>query len=169
LYASAAKYVANLATSYVVQYDANTLAYQTHRQLPGDRFSEALAFYAGTWWAVFHATKEIVRYDADWNQIAAYPLTFTITGSSGGYGAGTGYDGLVWVDGLIYCNVHEIYDQELLDVYAWNGAGFVEVRRLPRATPNGTQGIALSPDGRTLWYAERNYAGTDSIAQCAFA
>jgi Concanavalin A-like lectin/glucanases superfamily/Glutamine cyclotransferase len=166
LYVSAAKFVGGVGTSWIVEYDPDTLTYLTHRQLVGDHFSEGIAWYNGDWWVVFHANMYVRRYDANWVQRGSYALGFSITGSSGGYGAGTGYDGITWFGDYLLCNVHEIYDQKVLDVYAWNGSGLDQVARLVRPTAAATQGIAIDPsDPTVLWFAERNPSGADSVAK----
>lgn len=162
---SAAKFVAGVATSWVVDYDPTTLNYITHRQISSDKFSEGLAFHDGYWWVVFHADKVVCQYDTSWNLVDTHTLSFPITGSSGGYGPGTGYDGNAFIDNYFLANIHEIYDQEFLDVYLWDGLDFLEVARLGRMAPLATQGISLDPtDDSKLWYAERNPVGTDSFA-----
>jgi hypothetical protein len=166
LYVSAAEFTGGVGISYIVEYDPTTLAYITHHQLTGDHFSEGLAWRDGHWWVVFHANEHVCKVDTNFVVRATYPLTFSITGSSGGYGAGVGYDGVVWLGDYLLCNIHEIYNEDYLDVYLWNGSGFTEVCRLPRVTTNGTQGICLDPTSPTsLYYAERNYAGVDAVAK----
>jgi hypothetical protein len=158
LYVSAAKYVAT-GTSYIVEYDPDTLAYQTHRTLAGDRFSEGVSFAHGYWWVVFHANLEVRQYDSTWTFVAAHPLS-GVTGMSPGYGTGTGYDGVAWMGNYLLCNIHEIYDQERLDVYAWDGTGFAVVCRQRRVNDYATQGICVDPtDPSIMWFALRNPAG----------
>jgi hypothetical protein len=153
--------------SYIVQYDPDTLAYIDHNQITGDWFSEDLSFKDGYWWVVFHANKVVAKVDPDdWSVVASYDLTFAITGSSGGYGSGTGYDGVDWYGDYLLCNIHEIYDQDFLDVYFFDGTSFIEVGRLSRPTSIATQGIAIDPsESDVMWFAERNYSGDDSIAK----
>ena len=153
--------------SWIVQYNPDTLAYIAHNQITGDWFSEGLSWKDGYWWMTFHATKVAAKIDpATWAVTTTYPLTFKITGSSGGYGSGTGYESAVWVGDYFLCNVHEVYQQGTLDVYFWNGTGFDEIGRLPRLTPQASQGLAADPvESGIIWYAERNYSGTDRVAK----
>ena len=165
LYVSAAKYSGGMGTSYVVEYDPNTLAYQSHRAVDGSRFSEDLCFAHGYWWVVFHAHAEVSQYKPDWSFVATHALSYPITGSSGGFGPGTGYDGVAWVGNYLVCNIHEIYDQKYMDLYAWNGLGFVPVYRQQRPHVFATQGICTDPtDATVFWFALRNPAG-DGLAK----
>lgn len=168
LYVSAAKFVAGVGTSYIVEYDPDTLAYITHHSLAGvDGFSEGLAFHDGYWWVVYHATKVVAKYSIGWSLVATYSLSFSVTGSSGGYGAGTGYDGIAWSGDYLLCNIHSIYEQDYMDVYYWNGATFLEIGRLKPPTSKAQQGLCTDPtESGVLWFAERNASGTDSVAKC---
>lgn len=168
LYVSAAKFTGGVGTSWIVQYDPDTLAYITHTTLGIDGFSEGLTFKNGYWWVVFHATKIVAQYDTSWNLITSHSLSFSITGSSGGYGSGQGYDGIAWYGSYILVNVHEIYNEDFLDVYYFNGTSFDQVARLGQPTLKATQGLAADPSNSTLlWFAERNYTGgTDSFTKC---
>jgi hypothetical protein len=171
LYASAAKFSGGVGTSWVVEYDPDTLTYIDHHAITGDWFSEGLAWRSGAWWMVFHANKVVAKIDpSSWAVLDTYTMSFPITGSSGGYGAGTGYDGIAWVGDYLLCNVHEIYDQNVLDLYYWNGAGFEAIKRYAHPTSMATQGLAADPtDPGVFWFAERNYSGTDSIAKVSLA
>lgn len=152
--------------SYVVQYDPDTLAYITHNQIIGDWFSEGMAFKNGHWWMIFHANKVVAKIDpATWAVVATYNLDFAITGSSGGYGSGTGYDGVAWFPGSDYliCNIHEIYNEKTIDIYYFDGTDFIECGRIEKPTPRCTQGFAFDPvDTDVMWFAERN---TDCVAK----
>jgi hypothetical protein len=167
LYVSAAKYVGGVATGWITEYDRLTLAPVAVHPLGNLGFSEGCAWMDGVGWlVVFHATKIIARFDAAWNLIATYPLSFTITGSSGGFGSSQGYDAIV-VDGdHVYLNIHEIYNEHFVDSYRWSGAGFLPVARLARATPTASQGMHRDPtDPNVMWWAERNYTGSDAIVK----
>lgn len=143
--------------AYIVKYDPDTLAYIGHGQITGDWFSEGITERDGFLWVCFHANKEVAQIDmTTFAVVATYSLSFPITGSSGGFGAGTGYDGIAWVGDYLFCNIHEIYDQKYLDVYAWNGAGFDEVIRQRRPTSSCSQGIAYDAANNIMWFAERN-------------
>jgi hypothetical protein len=168
LYVSAAKYVGGVPTGWITEYDRLTLAPVAVHPLGNLGFSEGCAWMDGVGWlVVFHATKIIARFDAAWNLIATYPLSFTITGSSGGFGAGQGYDGIA-VDGeYVYLNIHEIYNENVVDSYRWNGVdGFLPIARLGRATATASQGMHRDPtDPNVMWWAERNYSGSDAIVK----
>lgn len=170
LYVSAAKYVSSTGTSWIVQYDPDTLAYISHNVITGNWFSEGITFKNGNFWVCFHANNVVAKVDpTSWAVLATYPLTFLITGSSGGYGSGVGYDGLAWKGNYLFCNIHEIYDQDYLDVYYFDGTGFIEVGRLNRPTSISSQGFCFDPsDPNAMWFAERNYSGTDSVAKITF-
>lgn len=157
--------------SYIVQYDPHTLAYIAHNQITGDWFSEGLAWKDGYWWVCFHANKVVAKVDpSTWSVSATYNLSFNVSGSSGGYGAGTGYDGIAWLGNYLLVNVHEIYDQNFMDVYYWDGTAFDEVERKAWPTSKASQGLVADPgDAGVLWFAERNYSGADSIAKVAIA
>lgn len=166
LFVSAAKFAAGVGTSWIVEYDPTTLAYVQQWSIPGDWFSEGLAWCAGYWWVVFHATKSVAQLDANFNLLRTYPLSLSITGNSGGYGAGTGYDGIAWIGTYMLANIHEIYNEKYLDVYFWDGTAFLEVARLRHPTNIATQGLAIDPvEPGVLWMAERNTPGNDSIAK----
>jgi len=166
LYVSAAKFVGGVGTSYIVEYNPTTLAYVTHHTLTQDAFSEGCAFHAGHWWVIFHASKYVAKYDSSWTFVATYSLDFSITGSSGGYGSGQGYDGMAWDGDYLYLNIHEIYNEDFVDVYHWNGTGFDPVYRNARATSKATQGLAIDPvETDVIWWAERNYSGADGVAK----
>lgn len=169
LYVSGADFT-TVGTSYVNEYDPDTLAHVARHEIAGDWFSESLAFKGGFLWVSFHANEVVAKVDTStWTTVATFPLTFAVTGSSGGYGSGTGYDGITWIGDYLLCNIHEIYDQDYLDVYYWTGAEFEEVARLPRVSSIATQGLAADPvAANTLWFAERNYSGTDSIAKSSY-
>ncbi len=173
LYVSAAKIVAGVGTSYIVEYDPTTLAYITAHTLTGDRYSEGCAFFDGYWWVCYHAHKLIAQYDTSWNFVAEFALTFTINGNSGLGVGGTygtqGYDGILWKDGFLYLNIHEIYNQKFCDRYRWTGSGFSEDIRIPHLTSQATQGIVFDPTepGGTIWWAVRNYSGLDSVIKGA--
>lgn len=160
LFVSAAKFTGGVGTSWIVEYNPDSLAYVQHWSLPGDWFSEGLSWYGGYWWVIFHANKVVARFDAHFNLIATYPLSFSITGSSGGFGSGQGYDGIAWRGRYMYVNVHEIYNENYLDIYYWNGSGFTEIARQPHPTSIATQAMCFDPveDG-VMWFAERVYGG----------
>lgn len=150
----------------MVEYDPDTLAYVQHWSVTGDWFAEGLAYHNGFWWMVFHANKVIAQLDTSFNVVATHDLSFTITGTSGGYGAGTGYDGIAWYGEHIFCNIHEVYDQAYCDVYGWTGSEFVEVARIQQPTIKANQGIACDQvEADTLWFVERATSGTDGIAK----
>lgn len=155
--------------SWVVEYNPATLAYVQHWQITGDWFSEGLAWYGGYWWVIFHAHKVVARCDAHFNVIDTFNLSFSITGSSGGYGGTQGYDGIAWFGRYLFVNVHTQYDQHKLDVYYWNGSGFTEICRMGQPSTKAHQGIAFDPsDSGVMWFAERNASGTDSFMKATF-
>jgi hypothetical protein len=152
--------------SWVAEYDPTALTYITHHAITGDWFLEGIAKRGGYWWAVFHADKTLAKIDpATWAVDATIPLTFNITGSSGGYGGTQGYDGIAFRGNYLFCNVHEIYDQDALDVYYLDtAAGTVEeVERKARPTIYGSQGVAYDAASGTFLFAERSPGG-DSVA-----
>ncbi len=153
--------------SYISRYDARTLAHIDYHQILGDWFSEGLAWKDGFWWMVFHANKVVAKvHPSTYSVVDTYDLTFSITGTSGGYGSGTGYDGVAWIGDYLIANIHEIYEQDFIDVYYWNGTAFDEVQRIPKVTADGTQGLSLDKtEVNVLWVAERNYSGLDSVAK----
>ncbi len=158
LYVSAALYASGEGSSWIVEYDLATLDYITHRQLVGDWFSECVDYAHGSWWVIFHANMVAAQYDDDWNLVDTHDLTFTVTGSSGGYGPGTGYESGKWRGNYLFCNVHEIYNENFLDVYAWNGTAFEEVCRWPHRRLRATQGLCFDPtDPDVMFFAEREY------------
>ena len=76
--------------SWVCKYDKDTLTYISHVQITGDWFIEGIDYHDGYWWAVFHANKVVAQLDSSFAVVATHDMSFSITGSSGGYGAGTG-------------------------------------------------------------------------------
>lgn len=166
LYVCAAKYAAGVGTSWVAEYDPSTLTPTgvVHNiTVPGHSgaFIEGIAFGHGCWWMVFHASMIVACFDPSFNFIGVYTPGFTITGSSGGYGPGVGYDGIAWMGDYLLCNIHEIYDQAYLDVYYWSGSGLVNINR---KTTRGDCGQGLSlPSSGTLICASRVTSGSDGI------
>jgi hypothetical protein len=156
--------------SWIVQYDPDTLAYIAHNQITGDWFSEGIDYKDGHWWVTFHANMVVAKVDpSTWAVVATYPLNYGITGSSGGFGAGTGYESGSWIGDYFLCNIHEIYDQNFLDVYHFTGTYFEQVARIPHVTSIATQGIAVDPvEPGVIWFAQRNYSGTDSVAKTTY-
>lgn len=156
-----------VGTSWVVEYDPSTLTYIQHWTITGDWFIEGLDYHSGYFWAVFHANKVVAQLDAtDFSVIATHDLSFYLSGSSGGFGSGQGYDGIAWYGEHIFCNVHTIYTEDFCDVYGWTGSEFVEVARLRWPTTKSHQGICLDPsESNILWFAERAPSGTDGIAK----
>lgn len=154
--------------SWIVEYNPDTLAYITHHAITGDWFSEGVAWKDGYWWVVFHASMTLAKVDpSTWAVAATFPLTFLVTGSSGGYGSGTGYDGIAWRGDYLYCNIHEIYDQDYLDIYYFDGTDLQEVARLARPSATATQGMCVDPtDDTAFWFAQRST--TDSVAKVTF-
>lgn len=169
LYVSAAKYVAGVGTSWIAEYDPDTLTYITHHTLSIDAFAEGCSFHSGHWWVIFHATQVVAQYDTNWTFVASYALSYSITGASGGYGSGHGYDGIAWLsDDYLLVNIHEIYNEAYCDVYQWTGSSFAEVVRLAQPSSKATQGLAADPvDTGVMWFAERNYSGADGVAKTA--
>lgn len=158
LYVSAALYSAGVGTSWIVEYDLSTLNYITHRQLTGDWFSEDVDYRYNSWWVIFHANMVAAQYDNSWNPIATHNLTFSVTGSSGGYGPGSGYESGKWRGNYLFCNIHETYNENLLDVYAWNGSAFAEVCRWPHRRQRASQGLCFDPSNpNAVIFAEREY------------
>lgn len=105
-----------------------------------------------------------------WAVADTFPLTFPVTGSSGGYGSGTGYDGIAWRGNYLFLNIHETYDQERLDCYYFDGTQLYEVARLPRPTAQATQGLCIDPtDSTVFWFAERVPGGPDRVAKVLFS
>lgn len=174
LYVSAAKWDAgsSVASSWVCEYDPSTLTPLGSPHvldvsgMSQGGFSEGLAWYGGFWWVIFHANKKVAVYTSDFaTRVALLDLAFSITGSSGGYGSGTGYDGIAWVGDYLLCNVHEIYNEKFLDVYFWNGATLDMVTRVRRSRSGESQGLALDPsDSTVLRLAERGVSG-DGVAR----
>jgi hypothetical protein len=174
LYVSAAYYSGG-GTSYIAEYDPSTLTPLgvVHTlDISGltNGFSEGLAWYGGFWWVVFHSDKKVGVYTSNFSsRVALLNLDFTITGSSGGFGTGQGYDGVAWWGDYMLCNIHETYNEKNLDVYFWNGATLSKVSRIVRTRSVESQGIALDPSDTTvLRLAERNYSGNDGIAKRQF-
>ncbi len=152
--------------AWIVEYDPDALTYVQHWSVSGDWFSEGLAWWEGYWWVIFHANMEVARCNSSFSVLDTYSLTYSVTGSSGGYGAGTGYDGIFIQDGLLYANIHETYNEHKVDVYRWDGADWVEHLRIPRPSATTTQGMAIDgADPSQLWFAERLGAGTDKFAK----
>lgn len=156
--------------SWIVQYNPDTLAYIAHNQITGDWFSEAVSWRDGYWWVAFHANMVIAKVDpVTWAVVDTYPLSYGITGDSGGFGAGTGYESIAWVGNYALCNIHEIYNQNFLDVYYFSGDYFEQVARIPHISATATQGVAVDPvEANTIWFAQRNYGGNDSIAKATY-
>ena len=159
---SGAEFFGNIATSWIADYNPDSLAYIGHRQLIGDRFAEGMTWHKDSWWVCFHAHKVVARYTDTWKLAAVYPLTFTITGTSGGYGGTQGYDGLFWKDSYLWLSIHEIYDQDYWDVYHFYNGTMYQVARILRNTAGIHQGICLDPiDSTKVWAAERVTGGGD--------
>lgn len=167
LYVSAARFTNSTGVSWILEYDPSTLALLAVHTLPNEAFSEGVARKYGYWWVCFHANRYVCRYDDDWQLISTYPLSYPITGSSGGYGAATGYDGIAWVDDYLFLNVHETYNEDYTDIYAWDGSGFREIARIGRVVSAlATQGLAVdASDPTIMWMALRNSGGTDGYAK----
>lgn len=164
VYVSAARFTGSTAVSWIVEYDASTLAFIRAHVLPTQAFSEGVTRKYGFWWVCYHADRMVCRFDDSWQLRGTYALSFSITGSSGGYGSSQGYDGITWSGDYLLANIHEIYNEDFVDVYAWDGSGFREVVRLNRPTSSATQGLAIDPvDPTVLWMALR--AGSDGFAK----
>lgn len=93
----------------------------------------------------------IVKYDLDWNEIAAYEL-FVIP--SGNYFGG---QDLAWANNTeIIINLHEdkVPGEDKLDRWQWTGNGFVRTARYQQPTDEGFrtmgQGFTLLNDGLYL-------------------
>jgi hypothetical protein len=167
VFVSAARY-AGAPTSWIVEYDADDGAYIATHSIGTTGFSEAPCYAHGFWWVVYHATMTVSRFSDAWVKLADYPLTFSVTGSSGGFGSGQGYDGLAFRGGYLLMPIHTIYDQDYWDVYYWNLVTDTmdKVARILRPTTKAHQGIALdrSDDG-VIWAAERATSGDDGVAK----
>lgn len=152
--------------SWVCKYDKDALTYISHVQITGDWFIEGIDYHDGYWWTVFHANKVIAQLDSSFSVVATHDMSFSVTGSSGGYGAGTGYDGIAWYGDHVFCNIHTTYNEDFCDVYGWTGTDFVEVARLRWPTSKAHQGLALDPvEANILWFAERAPTGTDGFCK----
>ncbi len=166
LFATAAKFVSSVGTSWIVEYDPSDLTYVQHWDVPGNWFAEGLAYHGGHWWVIFHATKVVAELDGNFEIVAEHDLDFYISGSSGGFGSGQGYDGIAWYGDHVFLNIHDIYTENYCDVYGWTGSVFDKVARLRWPTTKAHQGLCLDPvEDDTLWFAERQTSGTDSIAK----
>lgn len=175
LYVSIAYYTGGVGTSYISEYDPNTLAplgvvHLLDTSTMPEAFSEGLTWYKGFWWVAFHATKKVAVYTADFSaRVALLDLGFTLSGSSGGYGSGQGYDGIDWWGDYLFCNVHETYNEKYLDVYLWNGTDMSKVSRIVRTRTVESQGLSFDPsDATVVRFAERNYSGNDGVAKRQF-
>jgi len=171
LYVSAMKYTAGVGTSWIIEYDPSTLLPTgvTHSlDISGitEAVAEGLAWYKGFWWVCFHATQKVAAYTLDFStRVALLDLGFTISGISGGYGSGFGYDGVAWMGDYLLANLHETYDQKFLDVYYWNGVSFDQVSRIFRSRSAQSQGLAFdTSDATKLHFAERTYGGGNDLA-----
>jgi len=139
LYIGANNYSNTPKKGWIVVYDADDLTPIEYHVL--DHWSEGCAWHNNEWWVVYDDYKYVSRYDADWNHIADYELTYSISGVH--Y-----YQGIRWIGDYIYVNIHGGSSPETLDCYHWTGNGFEEVARLDRPTAHCTQGIHFQA-GRT--------------------
>lgn len=170
LYVSCAKYAAGVGTCWIAEYDPATLlptgvVHTLSTGLYPEAFCEGLSFYQGFWWVVFHATKIVAVYDTSFALMGTFDLTWPITGSSGGYGSGQGYEGGFWDGDYFYANIHEIYNEKYMDVYYWNGTGMTPIARIDRQIAKESQGISRDPtESDVIWISSRAL-GADAITR----
>lgn len=150
LYLGANNYNISPRHGWILVYDASDLSYITYHSLL-DHGNEGATFHNGYWWAVYGNYKYVSKYDTSWNWVADYALSYPIDDHY--------YQGIIWVEDYIYVNIHDGTTPNRVDVYHWNGSGFDEVARLAPPTAQSTQGLALGPDGKTVWFAERAHLG----------
>ncbi|GAG82570.1 unnamed protein product, partial [marine sediment metagenome] len=152
-----------LPIGWVLEYDPDTLAYSTYQalknssSLPHEHYAEGLDWHDGYWWVVWHDWPYITKYDAAWNWVADYELTYP--------GNGHYYQGIMWYGNYAFVNTHASGDPIKLDCYFWNGTGFVESRRMEPVVEYANQGMSLDKtDNATVYWAIRGGADNLKVA-----
>jgi len=163
IYATANNYSTSPNQAWVLVYDAATLDYITYHSI-GSYWAEGCSYYSSSWWCIYHNSKNVSNYDTSWNHVADYDLSYSITPANST--STGGYDGIAWIGNYLYVNIHEIYTEDFLDIYHWNGTSFTQTNRLARPTSQSTQGIVVDPtEANTMWWQERTYTATDNIVK----
>lgn len=128
--------------SKVVVFDLYPTLTQTAEYSIGSGVAECVDGYLGDFWVSYHDQMAIKRFNSSFTLQNTYTLSQPI-------GADGGYQGIIWRDGFLYCNMHgpNNYGQTFtgkIDKYEWTGNGFTFVKSITPPTYGSTQGIAYS-------------------------
>ncbi len=126
-----------------------------------DEFTEGCSFHDGFWWVTYQSPlvefSNISKYDADWNFVCDYVLSYPQVGFGD-----VGYQGVRWIGDYLYANIHEGQLTAYLDVYYWNASAsiFVPVERIQQPSAYTTQGFEVDSANKLIYWAERSFNGT---------
>ncbi len=164
LYIGVSNYDNETYRSIIIKYHADTLAYDSYIELKDDStwiegWTEGCAYYDGSWWVCWTDRSIMTEYDSSWNYQAEYELTYEI----GGHPAAK-YQGMIWVNGFVYLNIHYNGDPDLIDAYYFNGTHFQEKARLEQPHPEAGQGFSIDrTDNETVYFAIRSGADDQKV------
>lgn len=168
LWVGASNYPNTPKTGYILKYDPDTLAFVAAYS------TEAHWSEGGAWkdvgngdefWAVYHDSPTVSRYDASFNLVDTYTLA---------YGAGqTEFlsQSAVWLNDLFIVQNHSYRTNPVTttDVYRWNGAAMDAVQQIPRLSSSAGQGIHWEVEGSIMLFAERNGDNGNAIVRAAWS
>jgi len=135
-----------------IYHYVDVLSYiEEHRVL--DYWCDGCAYHDGYFWVVYSDYRYVSKYDINWNHIADYQLTYSVTGVA----SIIGYQGIAWKGDDIFCPIHEFATPSpCVDRYHWTGSGFSEVARVA-APAQATQGICYLASNDRFYIAQRNH------------
>ena len=164
VYVGANNYNNATKRSWILKYDADTLALDDAIELKDDStwingWTEGCSRYNGSWWVVWTDRMKVTQYSNAWDYTGEYDLSYTITGD-----AAAKYQSIFWLGNFAYFNIHYNGEPDKIDAYHFNGTVFSEVARLDQPHAEAGQGMALDPtDNETVYFAIRGGADNEKV------
>jgi hypothetical protein len=142
-------------TGSILKLDASDLSQESIIATEDNHAAGAIARNPddGSFWVISLSCLDpvyIYKYNSSWVYQGRYELEVT----SENYA----YEGIEWIDGYLFANIHGGVSGELCYVYIFNGKYFSKLHEFSHIFNDKVcgQGLSLDPtDSKVLWWAER--------------
>lgn len=159
IYATTNNYTnASPKTGYVLKY-TTSLAYVTEYNLNlSTEWPTAITYNDGYFWVITDPENHVWRYNDDFTGKTQIPCDFVQ------YGGARGIQGIAWVDGYLYLNLHEGSKPCVTQKFEYVGGElkFIEAIQHPLFA---TQGIAWDAIEEVMYFGTRGYGEPDAIVK----
>lgn len=144
-------------TSFVLEYNASDLSYRNvEHNLGTSEWITAIGHDGSNFWVITDPENSVWRFDAGFTNKAVVPCNFQH------YGGTRGIQGLAWVEGDLFVNLHEGSSPRTVQRFAYD-SGELRLKACYTRPLYCTQGMVWANE--RMYFGTRGYGEPDAIVE----